>query len=355
MPFYQTFPDQPGDSNSFAKLASFPMPPLIGKSFLDIGCNEGFFCGFAAFEGAKSIIGVDNNEEFVRRARNRFPQCQFIQTDWMNYLKETDKKFDVILCASALHYALDQEALVVAMVDCLAPNGFLILELGIAAENSPEVIKTEKTGWVKCNRDLDKRLFATWQGLEQMLKPYAWKFVGESIIQKGDPVPRYVFHVQRPQPYAILLCGNSASGKTTVARRLLKNLKRVDGDMMWSKAVNMEDIYPRLAALAKTRTNWGMLNKLAERMFSDGSWEEYADFVAAQGAGENFVFDGYLPHEYVGKFMKQLERYGYRVLKMELPNPSLSPAEMLSQTRMETRKYNMFLEAFSRKSCRKTD
>lgn len=44
---YQSFPDQAGGSHSFDKLTQLRLPPLAGRSFLDVGCNEGFFCGFA--------------------------------------------------------------------------------------------------------------------------------------------------------------------------------------------------------------------------------------------------------------------------------------------------------------------
>lgn len=350
---YQTFPDQPGDSNSFAKLASFPMPCLTGKSFLDIGCNEGFFCGFAVFEGARSIVGVDNNEYFIKKARERFPQCQFVQKDWLAYLSETDKKFDVILCASALHYAPDQGALVDAMVARLARDGVLLLEIGIAPETSPDIIAGEREGWVKCKRDIDERLFATWQGVKDMLEPYAWKYLGESVMQKGDSVPRHVFHVQKAKPCAILLCGDSASGKSTTARKIFGSLPSINGDLIWSTVLNMEDKYPKLAALAKTRVNWGMINQLAEKMFLDGSWEDYADLVANMGNEKDFVFDGYIPAHWLDKFTTRLEKYGYRVLRMEMPSVTEPPAEMLSRTRMETRKYNMFLEAYSRKTLRR--
>ena len=43
MPGYQTFPYQPGSSDSLGKLTMLKIPALTAKSFLDVGCNEGFF------------------------------------------------------------------------------------------------------------------------------------------------------------------------------------------------------------------------------------------------------------------------------------------------------------------------
>ena len=101
---YQSFPDVPGDSHTLDKLKALQLPDLRGRSFLDVGCNEGFFCGFASYQGASRVLGVDHTAGFVERARRRFPACEFLCTDW-NHLP--DERFDVILLASALHYAED--------------------------------------------------------------------------------------------------------------------------------------------------------------------------------------------------------------------------------------------------------
>ena len=70
---YQSFPDAAGDSRTLDKLKALRLPDLAGKSFLDVGCNEGFFCGFARFLGAGRVVGVDHSEQFIARARVRFP------------------------------------------------------------------------------------------------------------------------------------------------------------------------------------------------------------------------------------------------------------------------------------------
>lgn len=50
---YQTFPWAKGDSASYNKLYALQIPSLKNKTFLDVGCNEGYFCGYAEFLGAK--------------------------------------------------------------------------------------------------------------------------------------------------------------------------------------------------------------------------------------------------------------------------------------------------------------
>ena len=347
MSFYQSFPGDPGDSNSMAKLASLPIPDLCGKSFLDVGCNEGFFCGYAVFEGARSVTGIDNNAEYLARAKARFPMCQFERADWVEYLQGCDRKFDVVLCASALHYAASQPELVRLMVEALAPGGLLVLEIGVASSDSPDAGPSGRPGWLLCRRGIDERLFPTWAGVNAMLAPYAWKEAGESVMQKGDPVKRFVFHVRQSLPYAICLFGEPGSGKSTAARRIFPHLPLVGGDVLWCEALSMESDYPALAALARQRTHCGMLNQLAARMFEDGSWREYVEIVGKRGSNADFVFDGYIPEEYRGKFMRQLARQGYFPVRFELPRPLEPAARMERNTRREARKYAMFLAALT--------
>ena len=69
---YQSFPWEQGDSVSPAKLIALDLPKLEGKSFLDVGCNAGFFCGFADWQGAKRVVGIDSSEGFLATARELF-------------------------------------------------------------------------------------------------------------------------------------------------------------------------------------------------------------------------------------------------------------------------------------------
>ena len=174
---YQTFPDAAGDSRTQEKLEALKLPDLTGRSFLDVGCNEGFFCGFAKFLGAQRSIGLDHSKLFIERARQRFPDCEFRHQGWEHLPKGP---FDVILLASALHYAEDQPGLVHRLVEKLLPDGVLVLEMGIVS--SPE------NAWLEVERGIDRRTFPTMAKLREILDGYAWKWMGKSVPQDGDPV-----------------------------------------------------------------------------------------------------------------------------------------------------------------------
>jgi len=92
---YQSFPWQAGDSHSFEKLTALYLPALQGKSVLDIGCNAGFFCGWAAFQGAAKVRGIDSNPAFIEQARLWFEECSFACMKWEDLDSE---QYDLILC-----------------------------------------------------------------------------------------------------------------------------------------------------------------------------------------------------------------------------------------------------------------
>lgn len=364
---YQSFPDQPGDSSSFAKLVSLALPPLAGLSFLDVGCNEGFFCGYASFDAAVRVVGIDRDPQEIAHARKRFPQCSFFVCDWSMLeispldddggavaepLLEPDARFDVILCASALHYAVNQPALVAAMMSRLRPGGVLILEIGVA---TPEICAEvgEQTGptgapgrgWVTVRRSIDTRCFPTGAGVAAMLAPYAWKDMGPGVPQAGDPVPRKVFHVRKARPFAVLLMGAPGSGKSTAARRLFPGVRVISGDALWILARTSADVGPELHAVARSQSTSLRLDKLTRRIFESGLWREYAALAVHEARGEDIVFDGYIPAECHERFAQAFAELGYVPLPLKTPTPEYTPNELSRRARVESRKYQLFLSA----------
>ncbi len=205
---YQSFPDAAGDSRTLEKLKALCLPSLAGRRFLDVGCNEGFFCGYAISRARCIRSGWTLSKASSRARAGVFRSASSSSRDGTL----PDGAFDVILLASALHYAEDQPALVHALMSRLSPDGVLVLELGIAS--SP------KSEWIKVKRGIDERYFPSMAKVKEMLQGYAWKWMGPSVAQDGDPVARHVIHVSRLHPVAYLLMQPPAYGKTTIARNL---------------------------------------------------------------------------------------------------------------------------------------
>lgn len=211
---YQSFGEEKGDSNSFEKLERLRLPmDLRGKSFLDIGCNEGYFCIAAQTRGAGPIIGIDRNEPSLQRARARAPGIEYRNQSW-DVLPEGPH--DIILMASALHYSKNPRQILSAIHNALAEDGLFILEAGVVAGSY-----TGSKNWIEVRRGSDVLSFPNWLLLtEGLLSNFTVRIVGPSVSQAGDPVPRFVFHCQKLKPIVLLCGGQSGTGKTTLSLEL---------------------------------------------------------------------------------------------------------------------------------------
>lgn len=216
---YQDF-DGKGDSKSHEKLKALRLRdfaivtkrdrdfPLKGLSVLDIGCNEGFFCIEALRQGATRIVGIDKSASFIDAARRRCPKATFIQGDWWNLPEE---RFDVIFFLSAIHYEPNQKALLSFIKSRLHPEGTLILECGVAWEY-------QEHRWHAINRADGLKRYPTDSLLrEDLLSGYSVRWVGPSVKQSGDPIPRFVYHCRPKKSTALLVAGHPGSGKSVLA------------------------------------------------------------------------------------------------------------------------------------------
>ena len=300
---YQSFPDQKGGSLSFDKLRQLRLPSVDGGSFLDVGCNEGFFCGFALHQGASRAVGIDMSAEFVSRAKQRFPKCEFLQQNW-DVLPEGP--FDVILLASALHYAEDQPALIKKLVDHLTPEGTLVLELGIVSGPQNE--------WVAVKRSIDTRYFPTMEKLKEVLAPYAYKFIGLSVNQNGDPVNRFVFHIRRRRPFAFLLMMPSSYGKTYIANTLFPNtgipLKK--GDLILDEiSKGKTAVSKRFKAFLDKNYKKGEVARTTRELLAADMIDDYLTAWAGESAVSDIAFEGFIPEKSHEMLCDRLRDRGY--------------------------------------------
>lgn len=323
---YQSFPDAAGDSRTLDKLKTLRLPDLKGRSFLDVGCNEGFFCGFAHFQGASRSVGIDHSKRFIERARKRFPQCEFHCQGWE---KLPEGPFDLILLASALHYADDQPALLRKLVDRLSADGTLVLELGIASSRKAE--------WRRVKRGIDEREFPSMPMLREVLADFAWKWMGPSIPQDGDPVPRHVIHVSRRRPVAYLLMQPPGYGKSSLASGLFRpaRIPVVSGDQGIGEvsAGKAPASAPLRAAIAEDYSPF-RLDRTIERIFERGLAADLVALWLGQAGGGDLAIDAYVPAAHHDQVERLLEARGYlpvrlsweRIGQAPLPDPVIEQA-----------------------------
>lgn len=326
---YQSFPDQPGGSLSFDKLIHLRLPPLEGKSFLDVGCNEGFFCGFARHQGARRSVGIDVSADFVERARIRFPDCEFLRQTWD---KLPEEKFDVILLASAIHYAEDQPALIERLLGSLSQNGTLVVELGIVAKSVNE--------WVPVKRSIDTRYFPTMTKLREVLEPHAWKYVGKSVSQAGDPIPRHVVQIKKRLPVAYLLMMPPSYGKTTVAKGLFPKagVTVLMGDVLLNDiSKGRKNVSKGLSEIVTRHFEAGDVDraKLIKDIFADNLGDDYITAWAGGESNSDIALDGFIPqqhHDHVAHLLSQLGYFPVQMNWSLTGDPLTSHAAAMERT-----------------------
>jgi ubiquinone/menaquinone biosynthesis C-methylase UbiE len=300
---YQSFPDAAGDSVTLDKLKALQLPDLAGRSFLDVGCNEGFFCGFALYQGASRVIGIDHSAEFVGRARRRFPGCEFLHQGWDSL---PDGTFDAVLLASALHYADDQPGLIDRLMRKVARDGVLVLEIGIVSSRS--------SSWVKVKRGIDERHFPTMSKLHEVLEAYAWKWMGPSVNQSGDPVSRHVIHVSHRRPVSYLLLQPPAYGKSSIANSLFvpAGVAVVSGDDIVRRAAEGElEMGDELRESLASNYSPYSLDQAIRRIFDEGLGEQLVTLWASQSGNGDFALDAYVPSAHHPAVERILADAGY--------------------------------------------
>lgn len=311
---YQEFPWDRGNSRSMDKLRSLFLPVLTGKSVLDVGCNTGFFCGWAAFQKAAHVRGIDVDRNAIETARIYFPECSFTCGDWESI---SDRTYDVVLCLSAIHYARDFETFVHFLMRHVASNGLLVLELGIARGDTAALVPVERQITSSIS---DTRLFPTMPMLRQVLDRYAFKFIGKSVPQAGDPTPRHVIHVQHKKPCAVLLLGPHYSGKSSLVSEIIApNLTRISGDTFFGRvAAGQIYVEESLAALIHYLPGSTLLNCAAimTKICQKGLLPTLVNAISQQVNKSDFVFDAYIPADYHAVAVGLFEEQGFFVVQV---------------------------------------
>lgn len=326
------------------ELLRLALPPLAGCAFLEIGCHEGYFCGFAWFEGARKVIGLDAEAQGLERARERFPHCTFsgISRDLAKLLVQ-EGGFDVILC-SFLPGFVDMASFLPLLMAGLKRNGTLILKLPMTEQKGLDAMK------------LGEAAFSPpWPvpaepRVAQALEAWTCRDMGESVFPTENGAKKHILHVRHKAPYALLLTGDAASGKASLAKRLFSGLAVIHGDALLTRIAmlppgNLKESHPALNALCTGAPSPVSVGALMIPLFTSAAGAEYARLVSELAGGRDFVYEGVMQENFREVFAKYLEMLGYMVVTLSTPAPDNAPGELFRQAREEERKYRLYLDS----------
>lgn len=288
---YQTHsPGAKGVSDSLRKLERLRLPDnMAGKSFLDIGCNEGFFCGVAASRGAARVVGLDASQPALDFARAKYPHPSI---EWLhqNWDSLPAGPFDVILWASGMHYEPDPAHMLEKIAERLAPGGLLVLECGVSHAGTMEMVLV--------HRQTDMRWIPTEEFLaKQLLTRFTFRQVATPELPQGDPIRRAVYHCRKRQPQVLLVRGPAQHDKLSFARLLAPAATKVMSiDPFVYRILIAEHAHGALGPFIKANYKDYDLVSLYEGIDRAGLTAEYvariADAIAP--SDEAVIIEGYV-------------------------------------------------------------
>jgi SAM-dependent methyltransferase len=277
-------------SDTKRKLARLQLPEsLAGKRVLDLGCNEGFFCGLAAQRGAIEVIGIDFEASNIEIAKQRYARdgIRFLLQSWADL---PPGPFDLVLWTSAMHYEMDPRSVVNSIASRLAPGGLLVLECG--------VMMVPGRSFVPVPRIADTRWYPSRDFLvDEILANFSVRQVAEPEIAEGDFVPRVVFHCRQSLPTVILLRGQTGEGKTSLVERLRPSATKViELDVLVSRMG--ENPYPHNALEKFMVSNYDPtdLTRIYHGIDESDFARQYADWLSSSVAATDqvVIFEGFI-------------------------------------------------------------
>ncbi|MEP8681801.1 class I SAM-dependent methyltransferase [Enterobacter ludwigii] len=106
------------------------LPPLSGKSVIDLGCGYGWFCRAARALGAAEVTGVDLSEKMLARAAELTDDTQIhYQRSDLASLALPENSVDLIYSSLALHYLPALETLFEKIRRALKLGGSLVFSM----------------------------------------------------------------------------------------------------------------------------------------------------------------------------------------------------------------------------------
>lgn len=151
--------------------------------------------------------------------------------------------------------------------------------------------------WVNVRRADDIVRFPTSEYLtETLLGKYAVRAMGPSVPQKGDPIPREVYHCSLRKPTVGVIRGAAKSGKSSLAGLLQgKNINVVKSDAFFSgyiKTGNFQEYAPQtpLYEMLAAEINYLNMQKIPQRIKDLDAVDEFCnDFIATLPLDEPLV------------------------------------------------------------------
>ena len=130
------------------------------NSILDLGCGPGNSTKVLKdeFPTAK-IIGADNSDEMLEKAKGLYPDIEFINLDANGDLNEVNEKFDIVFSNACIQWLPNHNELLPKLMTLLKPNGILAIQIPMQREHPVHIIINELVNTTKWNDKITPRQY----------------------------------------------------------------------------------------------------------------------------------------------------------------------------------------------------
>ncbi len=151
--FFEGYSQFPRSREGLAAAGEWPavramLPPLENLHILDLGCGLGYFCRWAAENGAAEVTGLDLSENMLAEARRR---CAGLPVRFERADLETadfgENRYELVFSSLAVHYIADFEGFCRRVRRALMPQGRFVFSTEhpvFAARATPEFVQDAK-------------------------------------------------------------------------------------------------------------------------------------------------------------------------------------------------------------------
>ena len=162
------------------------LDPKPGERILDLGCGDGVLSERIVRTGA-TVVGVDSSPDFVRASIERGIDARLGDGEHLPFRSE----FDAVFSNAALHWMLDQDAVLSGVRSALRPGGRFVAEMGghgniaairaaLRAAAAPFGIDAEAAG---------ANVFFTPEEYRTLLERHGFKIQSISLVPRPTPLP----------------------------------------------------------------------------------------------------------------------------------------------------------------------
>ena len=103
------------------------LPPLKGKTILDLGCGAGNMDKYFLENGAKSVLGIDISQNMINQARQNVTSSNAeFKVLKMEDISSLNQKFDIVYSSLAFHYVEDMDKLLKNIYNLLNDGGIVV-------------------------------------------------------------------------------------------------------------------------------------------------------------------------------------------------------------------------------------